>query len=348
MRCAILITVLLILCLQCPGLTQDITGEKVVDENTGPGSEFAYSVNLSADEMFDAEVSSNTSNIWYLEVSIIRNGKTEMLDKICGGSSYTGLNHEVKTKKYEGPGEYKLRVYTIFNDIDAIGFRVPYISIEGKFSPWWLDWHFLIKKYKNINMTDMQVSYPVTAEDEAPMATPVGASSAILPTTPVTTPAITPAKNPDTISVTPSAEAPVAAPDTISVATPAATQAKTFSSPTQDDARVITPVPTQAATSPVQMREVIGYVKYIGGNAVRIGVDVMLWEIVDGHLNYIQKTTSSRSNGFFKIAYSSEWLQNPDQSPHLMIQAFSLGKPITDPVEIIGNEKNSVELICSP
>jgi PKD repeat protein len=95
------------------------------------------------------------------------------------------------------------------------------------------------------------------------------------------------------------------------------------------------------------MHEIKGCVKYIGGNVVRIGVDVMLQEKFNGNLFDIGSAVSSRGDGTFKLAYSSNRLHNPDK-PCLIIQAFYHGEPFTDPVENIGDLNNRVELICSP
>jgi hypothetical protein len=93
--------------------------------------------------------------------------------------------------------------------------------------------------------------------------------------------------------------------------------------------------------------EITGYVKYIGGNVVRMGVDVKLQEIYNGNVFDIAGAVSSRQNGSFKIIYSSDKLQNPDK-PNLIIQAFSGGKPFSNPMEIAGGTNEIVELICSP
>jgi hypothetical protein len=103
---------------------------------------------------------------------------------------------------------------------------------------------------------------------------------------------------------------------------------------------------TSPATEPYT-RLINGYVKYVGGNVVRIGVDVKLQEIFNGNIFDIGSAVSSRQDGSFKITFSSDRLQNPDK-PHLRLQAFSGGKPFSDPVENIGGTNDKVELICSP
>jgi hypothetical protein len=103
---------------------------------------------------------------------------------------------------------------------------------------------------------------------------------------------------------------------------------------------------TSPATEPYT-RLINGYVKYVGGNVVRIGVDVKLQEIFNGNIFDIGSAVSSRQDGSFKIMYSSDRLHNPDK-PHLILQAFSGGKPFSDPMENIGDTNDRVELICSP
>jgi PKD repeat protein len=93
-------------------------------------------------------------------------------------------------------------------------------------------------------------------------------------------------------------------------------------------------------------RVIEGCVKYVGGNIVRIGVDVKLQEVFNGDIFDIGSAVSSRGDGSFKITYSSDRLHNP-YNPYLIIQAFYGGKSFTDPVVNIGN-LNRVELICSP
>ncbi|VVB64432.1 PKD domain protein [uncultured archaeon] len=95
-----------------------------------------------------------------------------------------------------------------------------------------------------------------------------------------------------------------------------------------------------------QTRAIEGCVKYLGGNIVRIGVDVVLKEVFNGNVFYIGSATTSRASGTFRIVYSIDRLQNPF-NPYLIIQAFSGGKPFTDPVENVWNQ-DRVELLCMP
>jgi hypothetical protein len=118
---------------------------------------------------------------------------------------------------------------------------------------------------------------------------------------------------------------------------------------TIEDLSGIVTVPKVNNTSPATepyTRQINGYVKYLGGNAVRSGVDVKLQEIFDGNIFDIASSVSSRQDGSFKIMYSSDGLHNPDK-PHLILQAFSGGKPFSAPVDI-GGTNDKVELICSP
>ena len=94
-------------------------------------------------------------------------------------------------------------------------------------------------------------------------------------------------------------------------------------------------------------RQIKGYVKYLGGNVVRSGVDVKLQELFEGNIFEIASSVSSRQDGSFKITYSSDRLHNPDK-PHLILQAFFGGKPFSDPVENLGGPNDMVQLICTP
>jgi len=104
--------------------------------------------------------------------------------------------------------------------------------------------------------------------------------------------------------------------------------------------------PPARATEPYT-RQIKGYVKYLGGNVVRTGVDVNLQELFNGNIFDISSAVSSRQDGSFKITYSSDQLYNPD-NPHLILQAFSEGKPFSDPVDNFGGLNDIVQLICSP
>jgi hypothetical protein len=117
---------------------------------------------------------------------------------------------------------------------------------------------------------------------------------------------------------------------TVHVSNPSVPQVNNTSPPTEPYTRLIN-----------------GYVKYVGGNVVRIGVEVKLLEIFNGNTFDVGSAVSSRQDGSFKIMYSSDRLRNPDK-PHLRLQAFSGGKPFSDPMEIMGDTNDKVELICSP
>jgi hypothetical protein len=109
-------------------------------------------------------------------------------------------------------------------------------------------------------------------------------------------------------------------------------------------------VPQRSNPSPATIPNthiIKGYIKYKGGNVVRIGLYVKLQEIFDGNIFDIGNAVSSRQDGSFEITYNSERLQNPDEA-HLIVQAYYGDKPFTDPVEIKGSLDNSVVLICSP
>jgi hypothetical protein len=78
---------------------------------------------------------------------------------------------------------------------------------------------------------------------------------------------------------------------------------------------------------PVTTRVVFGFVKYLGGNVVRSGVDVILLERYNGIFFDIGSAKSSRANGSFRIEYTSNKLQNPNM-PDLFIQVLNYGTPI--------------------
>jgi len=96
-------------------------------------------------------------------------------------------------------------------------------------------------------------------------------------------------------------------------------------------------------------REIKGRLNYVGGNAVRAGVDVRLQEIFEGNIYDIGSAVSSRQDGSFSITYSSDRLHNPDK-PYLVIQAFRGASPFSDPVKIenIEGANSWVEITCSP
>jgi len=96
-------------------------------------------------------------------------------------------------------------------------------------------------------------------------------------------------------------------------------------------------------------REIKGRLNYVGGNAVRAGVDVRLQEIFEGNIYDIGSAVSSRQDGSFSITYSSDRLHNPDK-PYLVIQAFRGASPFSDPVKIenIEGPNSWVEITCSP
>jgi hypothetical protein len=94
-------------------------------------------------------------------------------------------------------------------------------------------------------------------------------------------------------------------------------------------------------------REIKGRLKYVGGNAVRAGVDVRLLEIFEGNTYDIGSAVSSRQDGTFSITYSSDRLHNP-ANPYLVVQAFRGTSQFCAPVKIENLEgpESLLEVIC--
>jgi hypothetical protein len=101
---------------------------------------------------------------------------------------------------------------------------------------------------------------------------------------------------------------------------------------------------TRIGSPPTYTREIKGYIKYIGGNVDRRGLDVRLRELFNGIYYDIGSSVSSRQDGSFRIRYTSDRLHNPD-NPYLVIQAFRYGNPVTLPAENVGG-MDSIELAC--
>jgi len=93
--------------------------------------------------------------------------------------------------------------------------------------------------------------------------------------------------------------------------------------------------------------EIKGCLKYVGGNAVRAGVDVRLQEIFEGNAYDIGSAVSSRQDGTFSITYTSDRLHNPN-NPYLVVQAFRGRSLFCAPVKIENLEgpESWVEIIC--
>ena len=142
-------------------------------------------------------------------------------------------------------------------------------------------------------------------------------------------------------------------PATLNISSPATVNIyiNTTMQPNGPTMRIINPSVSKVNnTSPASepyTRLINGHVKYVGGNVVRTGVDVRLQEMFNGKIFDIVSAVSSRQDGSFKIAYSSDRLHNPD-NPHLILQAFYGGKPFSDPVENVGGTNERIELICAP
>jgi parallel beta-helix repeat protein len=96
-------------------------------------------------------------------------------------------------------------------------------------------------------------------------------------------------------------------------------------------------------------RDIKGRLNYVGGNAVRSGVNVRLQEIFEGNTYDIGSAVSSRQDGSFSITYSSDRLHNPDE-PYLVVQAFRGASPFSDPVKIenVEGPESWIEITCSP